>query len=156
LDSKFALIDTTRPAIGCKTYFEARMSKKRALNPSSQMKDIISYISSESASFTEGALEALCVSQVDFLQCLSRQLVTMDKGTYSRQDIAEALNLMGMNDIQQRAWELFGKLPSDDSKQASKQVKRKRGQWSQDLEDEQERLLRKSRNEVENQVHGES
>jgi hypothetical protein len=129
------------------------MSKKRTLNPSSQMKDILSHISTDSTSFTEGALEALCISQVDFLQCISRQLVVMDKATYSIEDITAALNLMGMQDIQQMAWDLYSKLPDDKNKA---QNKSKRTKWSQDLEDEQERLLTKSRNEVENQGNIES
>ena len=147
------------------------MSRKRPAGQiqSSQMLEIASKLM-PNASFTDGSIEALRVCQTDFLQQLAHELATLDKFSYTSNDVVEALTNMGMEDIAQEAlrWcccDTKGTGPSslgvdstitnvsdgNSSKATKKARKKKAAKWSQEMEDEQERLLAQTKKDMDEQ-----
>ena len=145
------------------------MSRKRPAGQiqSSQMLEIASKLIPK-ATFTDGSIEALRVCQTNFLQQLAHELVALDKFTYTPNDVVEALTSMGMADIAHEAFrsccdakgaatETIGQstptTASDGNsvKRTRKAGKKKAPKWSQEMEDEQERLLAKTKTDMEEQ-----
>lgn len=147
------------------------MSRKRPAGQiqSSQMLEIASKLM-PNATFTDGSIEALRVCQTSFLHQLAHELVALDKFSYTPNDVVEALTSMGMEDIAQEALrrcccettaamssttagELTITTASEgkSAKPSTKARKKKAPKWSQEMEDEQERLLAQTKKDMEQQ-----
>jgi hypothetical protein len=130
------------------------MSRKRPPILPAQMLEICLQICPET-SFTDGSIEALRVCQTNFLEQVSEELVALDKFSYTPKDVFDALTKMGLSEIADEALRRTeGEKQAPTKAQAKKIRRRKAVKWSQEMEDEQERMLAQTKKEMEEQ-HGE-